>query len=185
MEGLRFFQQRLGATWMEYDDLSKLVKIELTLVPSISELPTAAHVILNDIAMQLTALSYNIGQQTPKPKETRSSNDPFARELRQTIRDRRTRDRIFKSLVFADPMWDILLDLTLARLESRKISISSAAIAASVPTATALRCLKDLVHSGMVERVADIYDKRRTFVQISDKAFDQMCDFRRLSSLHK
>jgi len=36
----------------------------------------------------------------------------------------------------ADPAWDMLLDLTAARAESRAVSVSSLCIAAGVPTTT-------------------------------------------------
>ena len=110
---------------------------------------------------------------------TATTNDPaaLAMRFREIIRGRRTRDRCFPPDLFADAAWDILLDLTAARLEGRHISISSAAIAASVPTATALRWLKQLVDDGMVERVADIVDKRRTFIQVSDDGFARMMTF--------
>ena len=107
---------------------------------------------LTDLARQLARIATDMLE-----KSDRNFNDPvvfadrFTRGLRQIVRVRRARDRIFSSVLFADPAWDILLDLTLARLEGNSISVSSAAIAASVPTSTALRWLKHLMDAGLIE----------------------------------
>jgi len=75
--------------------------------------------------------------------------------LAQSIyRLRRLRDEVFGDLTFADPRWDMLLDLFIAREKDRKITVSSACIGAAVPATTALRHLSALVRDGLVERVA-------------------------------
>ena len=46
---------------------------------------------------------------------------------------------MFGEGLFADPAWDIMLDLFAARIEGKDITVSSAGIAACVPPTTALR----------------------------------------------
>src|SRR3546814_11460790 len=59
------------------------------------------------------------------------------------IRCRRLRDRYFDGDLFADPAWDMLLDLYLAaERNTRPVSISSLCIASAVPAPTALRWIK-------------------------------------------
>ena len=48
------------------------------------------------------------------------------------ITERRQRAKSFGSELFADPAWDMLLDLFLAMLQKKRISISSACIASSL-----------------------------------------------------
>lgn len=91
-----------------------------------------------------------------------------ARLVRSEIRKRRQRERFFPADLFADPAWDILLDLYAAHLEGRNISVSSACIAAAVPATTALRWLKTLSDDGQIVRVPDLADGRRIFVAISE-----------------
>lgn len=91
-----------------------------------------------------------------------------AREVRAMIRQRRLRDRFFDSNLFADPAWDMLLDLTAARLERVQVAVSSLCIAACVPPTTALRWIKMMTDSGVFERVADPVDGRRIFIRLSD-----------------
>ncbi len=55
------------------------------------------------------------------------------------IRQRQLRARFFDGELFADPAWDMLLDLTAARVEARRVSVTSLCIASGVPPTTALR----------------------------------------------
>jgi DNA-binding MarR family transcriptional regulator len=93
-----------------------------------------------------------------------------ASEVRSIIRLRRMRDRFFRSDLFADPAWDMLLDLMAARLERMRVAVSSLCIAAAVPPTTALRWIKTMSENGMFIRVADPEDGRRVFIELSDGA---------------
>lgn len=100
-------------------------------------------------------------QETP---EIRSVDAP---RIRAHIRARRLRERFFAPSLFADPAWDILLDLAAARLEGRLVSVSSLCIAAAVPTTTALRWIKNLLDLGLLVRSADPTDARRAFIAMA------------------
>ena len=89
--------------------------------------------------------------------------------IRSLIKFRRLRDSFFDSELFADPAWDILLDLMAARLEGRNVSVSSLCIAASVPPTTALRWITAMTESGMLLRQQDPADARRVFIILSDE----------------
>lgn len=90
------------------------------------------------------------------------------------IRARRSRDQFFPSGMFADPAWDMLLDLMAARLEGQKVAVSSLCIAANVPPTTALRWIKTLTDHGFFVRVADRQDGRRVFIELSDDAAERV-----------
>lgn len=92
-----------------------------------------------------------------------------AAQVRAMLRSRRLRDQIFPPDLFADPAWDILLDLMAARLEGIKVSVSSLCIAAAVPPTTALRWIRQLTESGLLVRQADPNDGRRIFIALSEK----------------
>lgn len=91
-------------------------------------------------------------------------------EIRAMIRLRRLRDRFFDSELFADPAWDMLLDLMAARLERTKVSVSSLCIAAAVPPTTALRWIKTMTDQKLFKRVQDPHDARRVFIELGDEA---------------
>jgi hypothetical protein len=99
--------------------------------------------------------------------------------VRIMIRARRLRDQFFPSDIFADPAWDMLLDLFAARLEKRRVAVSSLCIAAAVPSTTALRWIKSLCDHGLFVRVADPEDGRRVFIELSDDAAANMENYLR------
>ena len=92
-----------------------------------------------------------------------------AKLVRNLIKFRRLRDGFFDAELFADPAWDILLDLMAARLEGRNVSVSSLCIAAAVPPTTALRWITAMTESGMLLRQQDPADARRVFIILSDE----------------
>jgi len=90
--------------------------------------------------------------------------------VRSLIRARRLRARFFAEELFADPAWDMLLDLTQAELAQHRVPVSSLCIAAAVPATTALRWIKSMTDSGLFVRRADPHDGRRVFVELSPGA---------------
>ena len=97
-----------------------------------------------------------------------------AGEVRDVIRSRRMRATHFTGDLFADPAWDMLLDLFAADLEQRRVSVSSLCIAAAVPGTTALRWIGAMVEAQLFHRYADPQDRRRAFISLSDGARDGM-----------
>jgi hypothetical protein len=90
--------------------------------------------------------------------------------VRSIIRVRRMRDQYFRGGIFADPAFDMLLDLMAARLEGNRVAVSSLCIAAAVPATTALRWIKALSERGLFVRSADPQDGRRVYIELSDEA---------------
>ena len=84
------------------------------------------------------------------------------------------RMKVFPAGLFADPAWEMLLDLTHARLAGKRVSVSSLCIAAHVPATTALRRIGDLVRSGLVTREKDENDGRRVFVELTEDGVARM-----------
>ena len=90
--------------------------------------------------------------------------------VRSVIRARRLRARYFAEDLFADPAWDMLLDLLQAEIAQLRVPVSSLCIAAAVPATTALRWLKTMTDKGIFVRRADPHDGRRVFVELSSDA---------------
>lgn len=87
--------------------------------------------------------------------------------VRHVLRARRLRARYFPEELFADPAWDMMLDLLQAEIAQLRVPVSSLCIAAAVPATTALRWLKTLVAQGVFLRRADPHDGRRVFVELA------------------
>lgn len=114
-----------------------------------------------------------LGDRRPAYRAAASS-DGEAGYIRSIIRARRLRDQFFEASLFADPAWDMMLDLMAARIERRPVAVSSLCIAAAVPPTTALRWIRTLTDAGLFIRVDDPRDGRRVFIELSRTAADGM-----------
>lgn len=100
-----------------------------------------------------------------------------AKAVRRMLRQRRMREQYFPADLFADPAWDMLLDLYAARLERQPVSVSSLCIAAAVPATTALRWIKTMTDAGLFVREADPQDGRRIFIALAEAACDALARY--------
>jgi len=105
-------------------------------------------------------------------------------------RFRRCRDgraeRDFGQGLFADPAWDMLLDLYIHNLRGIGVTISNACHGASAPPTTALRHLAELERRGIVTRRPHPSDRRVLFAYLTHEGTEMMAsilnDFARLFS---
>lgn len=97
--------------------------------------------------------------------------------VRRMIRQRQLRARFFDGGMFSDPAWDILLDLTAARGEKARVSVTSLCIASGAPATTALRWIGQMVEAGLLARIGDEADRRRAFITLTDTAADGMARY--------
>lgn len=95
-------------------------------------------------------------------------------DVRAILRSRRNRDRFFDGGLFADPAWDILLELYAAELGQQRKSIGSLCSGAAVPATTALRWIGVLEKKRLIERKADPMDGRRFYVSLSGSGLEAM-----------
>ena len=128
------------------------------------------------IAATLARLSTGpaTGTRPPEPLVSGDAPDVSVETLRTIIRARRLRSRYFAEELFADPAWDMMLDLLQAEISKLRVPVSSLCIAAAVPATTALRWLKSMVHEGLFIRRADPHDGRRVFVELAPETSQAM-----------
>jgi len=94
--------------------------------------------------------------------------------IKNVIDARSRRGAYLPPSLFADPAWDMLLDLFLAHHSQLRISVSSLCIASNVPTSTALRWLKTLEEQGLISRRVDPLDARRHFIDLTQSAVEAL-----------
>ena len=94
-----------------------------------------------------------------------------------SLNARRLREEVFGPGLFADPAWDILLDLFTAEARGERVQISSLAIAARVPHSTAIRWARIMTGAGLVVRERDPDDGRRVHVSLSQHARNLMEEY--------
>lgn len=108
----------------------------------------------------------------------RSPSDcPLALLVRSTIWVRGRRRRFVNGDLFADPAWDMLLELFASLLEQRPVSVSKLCHASGVPDTTALRWIRRLEEEHLVVRTPDASDARRVFVGLSSEGEKVMRDY--------
>lgn len=110
----------------------------------------------------------------PLVARPQSDSAPTAAKVRELIKLRRLRDQHFPPDLFADPAWDILLDLYAANLEGKSVSVSSLCIAAAVPPTTALRWITTMTEHGALVRKQDPQDARRVFIGLSPDSEERL-----------
>lgn len=99
--------------------------------------------------------------------EASCTPEAMAKSIRQSIAARAARSRFLPCDLFADPAWDMLLELYALECEQRRTSVSKLCIAAAVPATTALRWIDKLHVDELVIRSADPLDARRVWVSLS------------------
>ena len=125
----------------------------------------------NERASVAQAITHSIAH----PDQVRSANVELAREIYYT---RRSREAIFGNPeLFGEPAWDILLDLYIADVEDKAVSVSSACIGSAAPPTTGLRWLGVLAEQGLVLREHDPDDQRRVLVRLTDTALRAMDEY--------
>lgn len=96
--------------------------------------------------------------------------EALAHRIASYLAMKRKRATTFGHDLFGDPGWDIVLDLYVAGVQGRPVSVSSSCIAAGTPPTTGLRWVKQLVRDGLVVRAGDTADGRRSFLSLSAAA---------------
>ena len=105
----------------------------------------------------------------PPPKGAQ----PVMSRKRQALNDmrslRRLRGELFPSDLFSDPCWEMLLDLYDGHLAGAEVTVTSLGAASGVPQTTALRRMETLQAHGLITRVEDREDKRRTLIKLTEQ----------------
>lgn len=127
------------------------------------------------IAADLKSVQDRLDTILGHPNLEHSAKTPTLIYAKKYYRSRRSREEIFgRNDLFADPAWDILIDLFISFKEGKEVSVSSLWIAAAVPASTGLRWIKLLESEGMIERTADPLDARRFLISLSAATINKL-----------
>ncbi|MGB3711207.1 MAG: MarR family transcriptional regulator [Erythrobacter sp.] len=107
--------------------------------------------------------------------DTRTRRQIYAELALAQYERRRNRNSIFgRPDLFGEPAWDILLDLYVAFVRDKPVSVSSACIGSAAPPTTGLRWLGVLCEEGFTLREHDPNDLRRVLVRLTERGIAAM-----------
>jgi hypothetical protein len=132
---------------------------------------------MEDIARRLDQLLRTMSELPDPPPADATIQNGMIDEARREYRNRREREQVFGPGIAADPAWDILLDLFIARDESREVTVFSVCAATAVAEGPILRCIAHLVEAKLITRGPHSSDPRSIFLTLSDPAAAMMCDY--------
>lgn len=87
---------------------------------------------------------------------------------------RRARDQIFGRPLFADPAWDILLELYAAHLGARRITVADLIRSIDVPSSTVVRWIRALEEQGFIGPDAQAGQFNSQWVCLTDRGLTRM-----------
>lgn len=150
---------------------------------------------IREIATRLLALSNpeisetNVGENGKPEHLEKRGISPLTQAEQNSIRieamavreyaARRERQKVFagNSDIFGEPAWDILLDLTIQKVRLKRVTVTSVCIASAAPATTALRWIGILAERGLVSRTESKSDKRRAYIELTDKGWLKMANY--------
>jgi DNA-binding MarR family transcriptional regulator len=135
-----------------------------------------------DHLRSLTTLVEGLQQPTKQQHSQTDSTEISELHVLNILAVRRDREITFPAHLFADPAWDILLELYAAELGQRRMSVTSLCIGAAVPATTALRWIRMLEKEQLVSRIPDALDGRRIYIAMTQNAVSRMQAFLALSN---
>lgn len=121
------------------------------------------------IAGALADLSIGISPQSERDERETFGDAPdvSAQSVESFIRVRQQRARYLPADLFADPAWDMMLDLLRSEIRGANVTVSDLSLAACVPSSTGLRWIAAMVARGLFVRERDQKDTRRVFIRLS------------------
>lgn len=129
-----------------------------------------------EIAALLTIAPKHVRRLYALPSD--DGADPVA-SARAAYGRRRSRDAVFgrHERVFAEPAWDLMLDLFIATAEGRHVSASAACIGACAPPTTALRCILRLRERGLIAERRHPTDRRVRLIELTSEGAAMMHEY--------
>ena len=115
---------------------------------------------------------------TVRPPAPRAEvSEASLKAARRIVRERLRRNHFFKADLFADPAWDMMLDIFIAEAEGRETPVMNLCLSSQVPETTTLRWVRTLEHAGVFVRQRDEHDQRRVLVRLSPAAAKAMASY--------
>lgn len=103
-----------------------------------------------------------------------TTTSPSLGQVRKLIEARRLRAQFLGEHLFADPAWDILLQVYATQLAEQRAAVQALCAASTVPETTALRWIRTLEDKGLLTRYHDADDRAGTEYELSPRGHAAM-----------
>ncbi|WP_326915222.1 JAB domain-containing protein [Sphingopyxis chilensis] len=163
----------IGATAM-IEQLGRSLDIEL--LDHIVVTSTETHHIRSGKTKTSTApLPRRFALRSPAEPQRGNVDDHILGNAKATLRRRILRRQLLGwEELFGEPAWDMLLELFIHECEERALSMSSLCTAAAIPESSAMRLAQRLCDAGLLVRLPDPEDGRRSFMKLAPDVAHQL-----------
>lgn len=140
--------------------------LEIELVDHIIVTTNAAHHLVRDPPVGRRGRSSYI-LRSPPAGDGRA-DDAAVANVRATLRQRMLRKQLIGTPeLFGEPAWEMLLDVFIHESERKPLPTTSLCVTAGMPMSSALRLVQRMCDTGMLTKVPDPFDGRRSFVKLT------------------
>lgn len=115
--------------------------------------------------------------QGPCRESAPDASSAMIEVARRDFEARRERDRVFGAGTFADPAWDLLLDLFVAGEEGRRVDAFSLCGRTALPEGVILRSIAHLVQSNLVTRQSKAGEPRSIYLVLTADGQAKMVEY--------
>jgi hypothetical protein len=138
--------------------------------------PGADKLLVGSLAERIARIEARLAPVEASDPE-QASDKALAKVARAVLRARNRRQRYFDAEMFADPAWDMLLDLFVSTATGKRVNTTSLCIAGQVPGSTGLRWIAVLEKHELIVRVPAPDDARVKLVELTRKGYRLMRQF--------
>ena len=129
------------------------------------------NLLLGDRGGELAVLAPRDGHADSSIMASKHSLKVMAKTI---LQQRRARARYFKSSMFSEPAWDMMLALFANEDSDRRMTITGLAECSGAPLTTALRWIDFLEQEHFIVRRPSPVDRRIMFIEMASLGTDQM-----------
>lgn len=129
---------------------------------------------LEELVQRVSELETRMTEAGSAPPSLGMSDDKLSTLAGSIYRMRQHRQAYFDSALFAEPAWDMMLDLFINKVRGARVSTTSLCLAAGVPHATGIRWIRTLREHGLLRRHRAPDDARLMLIEITTKGYQLM-----------
>lgn len=137
------------------------------------------------LANQLLTWADRLAERAWRAQDpTDSSDDELVVAMAVSAREiSRCRNQVFAPADLGNPAWDVILDLYVQESQGFRVSLDHLALSGELRAETVYACVDALEAAGLVERAPDRFDRRTTWLSLTENGKRRMAEFM-LQSAH-